>query len=89
MVLIDTLISIMFYSVMVYHIETNRFNSLNNKVIEGIVGIGATTIFVIYSYMDGQKFLDSKVDKMLYLISCILQKPILLPILFKNRFKSK
>lgn len=74
---------------MVFHICTNNFNSLNDKVIEGMIGIGLSSIVQVYSYIDGVKFLSSNIDKIIYLFSCMLQKPILLPIIFKDRFKSR
>ena len=44
---------------------------------------------MFYSFSDGARFLRSNLDKILYLISVILQKPILLPILMPNRFRSR
>jgi len=54
-----------------------------------LLGFGFTSFAMLYSFSDGVRFLGSHIDKFLYLISCVLQKPILLPVLMPKRFKSK
>ena len=54
-----------------------------------LIGAGFISIILFYSFSDGVRFLRSNVDKFLYLISCLLQKPILLPVLLPSRFKSR
>jgi hypothetical protein len=88
MVLVDMIISCLFLGCLIFHLIEDRFSTLNDKVIECIIGIGLSAICLLYSFFDGVRFLTSKRDQVLYLISCLLQKPILLPILFPNRFRS-
>lgn len=57
---------------MLYQIGTEEYNSLNDKVIEAIIGLGLSSIALIYSYMDGLRYIESNIDKIIYLISCIL-----------------
>lgn len=54
-----------------------------------LLGAGFANIILIYAFSDGVRFLRSNFDKVLYLLSCILQKPILLPVLFPSRFRSR
>ena len=54
-----------------------------------IMGFGFTSFMMLYVFSDGVRFLESHIDKAFYLFSCVLQKPILLPVLMPNRFKSK
>jgi len=58
-------------------------------VLHILIGAGFTSILMVYSFMDGVRFLRSNVDKVLYLVSCLLQKPILLPVLLPTRFRSR
>lgn len=88
MVVLDSLLSMTFIIGIIVHIFHDEFTTLNNKVIECIIGIGMSTFSLFYAFSDGVRFLDSSVDKVLYMISCLLQKPILLPMMFPSRFKS-
>jgi hypothetical protein len=88
MVLMDACFSCLFILCIAFHIAEDQFATLNDKVIECIVGIGFTGIATLFSFMDGSRFIYSKIDRVLYFVSCLLQKPILLPIIFSNRFRS-
>lgn len=88
MVVLDSLLSMGFIFGIIFHIIYNEFKTLNDKVIECIIGIGLSMIVLIYSFFDGIRFLDSTLDKVLYLVSCILQKPILIPMMLPSRFRS-
>ena len=68
---------------------TVEFEKEENHLIHVLIGLGLATIILFYSFSDGVRFLRSNVDKVLYLISCLLQKPILLPLLMPGRFKSR
>jgi uncharacterized membrane protein len=72
LVLLDCLISLAFVVGMFFHIVEDQFTTLNDKVIECIIGIGLSTIALLYAFFDGVRFLDSRLDRALYLISCIL-----------------
>jgi hypothetical protein len=73
----------------IYFFITAEFKNEENHVLHVLIGAGLTGIILFYSFTDGVRFLRSNVDKILYLISCLLQKPLLLPILLPNRFKSR
>jgi hypothetical protein len=88
MVLVDAFFSMVFFFGIIFHIVEDKFSSLNDKVIESIIGIGLTVIIMMYCIFDGIRFIDSPCDQIIYVISCILQKPILLPMLMPGRFKS-
>ena len=68
---------------------TVEFEKEENHLIHVLIGLGLATIILFYSFSDGVRFLRSNVDKVLYLSSCLLQKPILLPLLMPSRFKSR
>ena len=90
MLLLDSCVCMMFFSLMVYHIFTDKFKSLNEKVIESLIGVGVSAFALIYCYIDGIQYLESNIDRIIFFISCsVFQKPILLPVIFKGRFKSK
>lgn len=65
------------------------FENENNHMLHVLIGAGFIGIICFYSFSDGARFLRSNFDKFLYLISCLLQKPILLPVLFPSRFRSR
>ncbi len=88
MVVIDSLLSMIFFFGIIFHIAEDEFSTLNDKVIESIIGIGLSVIVMTYCIFDGLRFLDSTFDQIIYVISCILQKPILLPMLMPGRFKT-
>jgi hypothetical protein len=88
MVVIDSILSMIFFFGIIFHIAEDEFSTLNDKVIESIIGIGLSVIVMTYCIFDGLRFLDSTFDQIIYVISCILQKPILLPMLMPGRFKT-
>ena len=55
-------------------------------MIQVLVAFGFTGAIMIYVIGDASRFLISWVDRLLYLISCLLMKPILLPILLPGNF---
>ena len=57
MVLVDTVISCVFIACILVHIIEDKFSTLNDKVIECIIGIGLTAIVTLYSFMDGSRFI--------------------------------
>ena len=88
MVVIDSLLSMLFFFGVIFHIAEDEFSTLNDKVIESIIGIGLSVIVMMYCIFDGIRFIESTCDQIIYVVSCILQKPILLPMLLPGRFKS-
>ena len=86
LVLLDTALTLYFYYLMVNHIFFGKFKNLNEKAIVALIGIGLSSFVLIYAILDGIRYLTSTLDKVLYFLSCILSKPILLPMIFMQRF---
>ena len=81
--------TIIFISGIIFHVAEDEFSTLNDKVIESLIGICLPVMAMIYAFFDGSRFLNNTCDKLLYLVSCfILQKPILVPMIFYKSFKS-
>ena len=87
--LVDFIMSILFQTAHVYFFVFGKFKEDNNHILHIIIGAGFTGIVLFYAFIDGIRFLRSNVDKVLYLISCLLQKPILLPMILPGRFRSR
>ena len=51
-----------------------------------MIAFGVTGAIFCYCFADGARFLRTWPDRILYFISCLLQKPILLPILLPGSF---
>jgi hypothetical protein len=45
-----------------------------------IIGVGIVTCVLVYSIVDAIRFLPRWSDKVMYVMSCLLLKPILLPV---------
>ena len=86
---VDWVLSVAFYYGHVYYFITGDFENESNHMLHILLGVGFTNIILFYAFTDGARFLRSNFDKVLYLISCLLQKPILLPILCPSRFRSR
>lgn len=89
MLLVDWFLSISFYYGHIAYFLSGRFLSESDHMLHILLGAGFTNIILFYAFSDGVRFLRSNFDKILYLISCLLQKPILLPVLFPGRFRSR
>jgi len=87
--LLDFILAIVFQLMHMYFFTVAEFEDEDNHVLHILIGAGFTGIILFYSFSDGVRFLRSNVDKFLYLISCLLQKPLLLPILMPSRFRSR
>ncbi len=46
-----------------------------------IIGVGIVTCVLVYSIVDAIRFLPRWSDKVMYVTSCLLLKPILLPVI--------
>lgn len=66
-----------------------EFETLTDKAMQILIGFGITGLVLVYSVLDGMRFLPGICDKILYIFSCLLMKPILLPVIFPGScFKS-
>ena len=61
------------------YIFSSGFESLTDKAMQIMIGFGVTGIVLVYAILDGVRFLPSICDKVLYVVSCCLLKPVLLP----------
>lgn len=55
-------------------------------MVQLLIAFGVTGAILTYCIADAMRFLQSWPDRILYFISCLFQKPILLPILLPGRF---
>lgn len=85
----DFMLSLTFQVGHIYFFLALDFENENNHMLHLLIGAGFTGIICFYSFSDGVRFLRSNFDKVLYLLCCILQKPILLPVLLPSRFRSR
>ena len=85
----DWILAVTFQITHIYFFVIADFKQENNHVLHVLIGAGFTTMILIYSITDGVRFLRSHFDKLLYLLSCLLQKPLLLPVLMPSRFRSR
>lgn len=51
-----------------------------------MVAFGFTAAIMLYVIGDASRFLLSWGDRLLYMVSCLLMKPILLPIIMPGNF---
>ncbi len=70
MVLLDSLLSVTFLICILTNVLFDKFSTVNEKVIEGLIGLALPVVACLYVFMDGSRFLESRFDKALYLISC-------------------
>lgn len=90
MVVLDSLLTMVLFFGIIFHVLEDEFATLNDKVIESIIGICLPIMSMIYAFIDGVRFLNNTFDKLLYLLSCtVMHKPILIPIMCPSRFKSQ
>lgn len=62
------------------------FESLTDKAMQIIVGFGITSVVLVYTILDSIRFLPKLSDKFLCVVSSLMLKPILLPIIFPGSF---
>lgn len=90
--LIDSGLSVIFILAIIINVALAEFTTVNDKVIECLIGLALPVAASLYAFLDGLRFLPERgalFDKALYLISCMaFQKPILVPMLLPSRFKS-
>jgi hypothetical protein len=51
-----------------------------------IIGFGITGVVICYAIVDNMRFISGVTDKIICVMSCLLLKPILLPVLFPGSF---
>ena len=81
MLILDTLLSICFIIFQTYYILFDDFTSETDKTMQIIIGFGITGGVFLYAISDAIRFLPFWCDRILYIMSCMLMKPILLPVL--------
>lgn len=64
-----------------YHFKDNA-----EKVIQLFVAFGLTGAILCYCIADGMRFLPHYTDKLFYCLSCLMLKPIFLPIILPDKY---
>ena len=75
-----------FVAFQIDYVVTWNFISLTDKAMQLIIGFGITGAVICYTIVDNMRFVSSATDKILCVLSCLLLKPILLPVLFPGSF---
>lgn len=57
------------------------FESLTDKAMQIMIGFGIVGVVTCYSILDAIRFLPNYFDKALYILSSLMLKPILLPVI--------
>ena len=76
----------LYIALQVYFIVFHNFRQDEDKMIQVLVAFGFTGAIMLYVIGDASRFLISWGDRLLYFISCLLMKPILLPVLLPGNF---
>jgi hypothetical protein len=74
-VLLDSIFSVVFILAIIINVTLAEFSTVNDKVIECLIGLALPVAASFYSFLDGLRFLPENgalVDKVLYLISCVI-----------------
>ena len=86
LLIVDTIAGIVFVVFQVQYIIESDFNIQSNKAMLVIIAWGITGVVLVYTIFDSQRFVAKWSDKVLCLVSCLLLKPVVLPILFSGSF---
>jgi hypothetical protein len=86
LLILDTIAGIVFVVFQVQYIIESDFNIQSNKAMLVIIAWGITGVVLVYTIFDSQRFVAKWSDKVLCLVSCLLLKPVVLPILFSGSF---
>ena len=68
------------------YISSGYYTAGTDKIIQVTVAFGVSGAIITFCFFDANRFLRRWYDRVLYFISCSLQKPILLPILLPGNF---
>ncbi len=73
--LLDSIFSVVFILAIIINVTLAEFSTVNDKVIECLIGLALPVAASFYAFLDGLRFLPENgalVDKVLYLISCVI-----------------
>ena len=84
--LTDTILAWIFVAFQIDYVVTWSFTSLTDKAMQLIIGLGITGVVICYAIVDNMRFISGVTDKIICVMSCLLLKPILLPVLFPGSF---
>ena len=82
----DTVLSITYISCQFAYVVDGHYEDDQDKLVQLLIAFGVTGVIMFYCIADASRFLQSWTDRILYFISCLLQKPILLPIILPGHF---
>ena len=86
LLIVDTIAGIVFVVFQVQYIIESDFNIQSNKAMLVIIAWGITGVVLVYTIFDSQRFVAKWSDKVLCLVSCLLLKPVVLPIFFSGSY---
>ena len=86
LLIFDTILAQSYIWAQFAYVIDGRYEEEEDKVVQLLIAFGVTGAILCYCIADGSRFLQSWPDRILYFISCIFQKPILLPVILPGRF---
>ena len=86
LLLVDTALSIFYIVGQFIYVLDGNYVEDQDKIVQLLVAFGVTGMVLFYCIADSIRFLKNWTDMILYVISCLIQKPILLPILLPGRY---
>lgn len=82
----DTVLALIYITAQLSYVLSGSYDDEQDKLVQLLIAFGVTGAVFCYCFADGARFLRSWPDRILYFISCLLQKPILLPVLLPGSF---
>ena len=82
----DMVLAFTYISSQLTYVCYGEYEDDQDKLVQLLIAFGVTGAMMAYCIGDAIRFLRNWPDRILYLISCFMQKPILLPILLHGRF---
>ena len=85
----DTFLSLAYIWAQFRYVINGSYRDSQDKIVQMLVAFGVSGVIMLYVIADASRFLKTWPDRILYFLSCLLQKQILLPILLPGScFKS-
>ena len=82
----DTILALIYICAQLSYVLKGSYDDEQDKLVQLLIAFGVTGAVFCYCFADGARFLRTWPDRLLYFLSCLLQKPILLPILLPGSF---
>lgn len=82
----DTILAQVYITAQLSYVLSGNYDDEQDKLVQLLIAFGVTGAVFCYCFADGARFLQTWPDRLLYFVSCLLQKPILLPVLLPGSF---